>query len=392
MDIQQDVYALEQELIFLRRDFHQHPELGLRERRTAQRIEEYLVGLGLEVRRCTETGVIGILRGVRPGKTILLRCDIDALPIQEKTGLPFSSAVPGVMHACGHDGHIAIQLTTAKLLARCREGIQGTVVFLFQPNEEDAGAELMIRAGALDDPKPDAVYGFHLWSPIPIGKIGVCAGPLMASSYYFKLTIHGCGGHGGAPHDAVNPIDTAAHILSAIKTLHTLELDSREPTVISVCTIHGGTKEIVVPDEVEMEGSIRCLHNHDASVRRRFQELCAAVCAAYRCTCSLDFKCGNTLLSNDSLMTEHALRAAERTVGRENILNQGIQVMLGDDFAEFSRRIPGVYCFIGTGSEEARSTYAHHHAHFTIDEASLAVGVRMQAELTMEYLNRVAAT
>lgn len=391
MDIRQEVQALERELIQLRRDFHQHPELGLEERRTAQNIEKFLTGLGLEVRRCTETGVIGVLRGARPGKTILLRCDIDALPIQEETGLPFASANPGVMHACGHDGHTAIQLMTARLLAGHQADIRGTVIFLFQPNEEDAGAERMIHAGALNDPRPDAVCGFHLWSPIPTGKIGVCAGPLMASSYYFKLTIHGRGGHGGAPHNAINPIDTAAHILSAIKTLHTLELDSTEPTVISVCKIHGGTKEIVVPDKVEMEGSIRCLHNGDAMVRRRFQEICETVCATYRCTCCLEFKCGNTLLSNDSFMTECALRAAEKTVRRENILTQGIRVMLGDDFSEFSRRIPGVYWFIGTASEEAHSTYAHHHARFTIDEASLAIGVQMQAELAIEYLSHTTA-
>jgi len=387
VDIKREVKALEQEMISLRREFHQHPELGLHEVRTAKRIEDFLAGLGLEVRRCTETGVIGILKGKRPGKTILLRCDIDALPIQEETGLSFSSAAPGIMHACGHDGHIAIQLMSAKLLAGHRDSIRGTVVFLFQPNEEDAGAELMIQAGALDDPKPDAVCGCHLWSPIPTGKIGVCAGPLMASSCYFKLTIHGRGGHGGAPHTAVNPIDTAGHILSAIKTLHTLEFDSTKPTVISVCKIHGGTKEIVVPDEVEMEGSLRCLHGGDEAVRRRFQEVCEAVCRTYRCTCDVEFRLGNTLLSNDERMTKYALRAAEKVVGRENILTQGISVMLGDDFAEFSRRIPGVYYFIGTASQSANSIYEHHSSRFTIDEDSLAIGVQMQAELVMDYLD-----
>ncbi|MEA4893174.1 MAG: amidohydrolase [Peptococcaceae bacterium] len=386
MNIKKEAAELREEMIALRRDFHQHPELGLQEVRTSRIIEDYLKELGLKVRRCTETGVIGVLKGGRPGKTILLRCDIDALPIQEETGLPFSSENPGVMHACGHDGHTALQLITAKLLSRHQTEIKGTVVFLFQMNEEDAGAELMIQAGALEDPKPDTVCGFHLWSPIPTGKIGIVSGPIMASSYYFKLIIHGRGGHGGAPHTAINPIDAAGHVLTAIKTLHTLELDSTKPTVISVCKIHGGTKEIIVPDDVEMEGSIRCLHDGDAEVQRRFRELCTAVCSAYRCTCDIEIKCGNTLLNNDEVMTGVAMRAAEKVVGKENIQTHGVSVMLGDDFAEFSRRIPGVYYFVGTADQKAGSTYEHHNPHFNIDEDSLTIGVEMQAEIVMEYL------
>jgi len=386
MDIKKEIAEMEKEMISLRRDFHRHPELGLHEVRTSKIVEDYLKDLGLEVRRCTNTGVIGILRGDQAGKTVMLRCDIDALPVQEETGLPFASETPGVMHACGHDGHTALHLITAKLLTRHREELKGTVVFLFQTNEEDAGAELMIEAGALENPKPDLVCGFHLWSPIPTGKIGLVPGPIMASSYYFKLTIHGRGGHGGAPHTAINPIDAAGHVLDAIKTLHTLEFDSTRPTVISVCKIHGGTKEIIVPDEVELEGSIRCLHTEDEAVRSRFQERCEAVCSAYRCTCDIEFKCGNTLLDNDEAATELAMNAAERVVGKENILTHGVSVMLGDDFAEFSRRIPGVYYFVGTASESAKSTFEHHNPHFNIDEASLAIAAQMQAEIVAEYL------
>lgn len=385
MDIRREVMELEQDMIALRRKFHRHPELGLHEVWTSAQIEAYLTDLGLEVRRCTETGVIGVLKGSQPGKTILLRCDIDALPVTEQTGLPFASENPGVMHACGHDGHMALHLTTARLLANHKDEIKGTVVFLFQTNEEDAGAELMIEAGALDD-KPDAVCGFHLWSPLPTGTIGLIPGPIMASSWYFKLTIHGLAGHGGAPHTAINPIDAAGHVLTAIKTLHTLECDSTKPSVISVCKIHSGEKEITVPEVLEMEGSIRCLHDGDAALRERFAELCKAVCATYRCTCDVEFKCGNTLLNNDKEMTRVATRAAEKVVGENNILTDHIAVMLGDDFAEFSNRVPGVYYFIGTRNEEAGSVYEHHHHHFTIDEDSLTIGVMMQAEIVMDYL------
>ena len=385
MDIRREVMELEQDMIALRRKFHRHPELGLHEVWTSAQIEAYLTDLGLEVRRCTETGVIGVLKGSQPGKTILLRCDIDALPVTEQTGLPFASENPGVMHACGHDGHMALHLTTARLLANHKDEIKGTVIFLFQTNEEDAGAELMIEAGPLDD-KPDAVCGFHLWSPLPTGTIGLIPGPIMASSWYFKLTIHGLAGHGGAPHTAINPIDAAGHVLTAIKTLHTLECDSTKPSVISVCKIHSGEKEITVPEVLEMEGSIRCLHDGDAALRERFAELCKAVCATYRCTCDVEFKCGNTLLNNDKEMTRVATRAAEKVVGENNILTDHIAVMLGDDFAEFSNRVPGVYYFIGTRNEAAGSVYEHHHHHFTIDEDSLAIGVMMQAEIVMDYL------
>lgn len=386
MDLQQEIASLNDEMIQLRRDFHKHPELGLNEFRTSQIIEDYLKNIGLEVRRCTETGVIGVLNGSKPGKTIMLRCDIDALPVEEETGLSFESVNPGIMHACGHDGHAALHLTTAKLLANHKEDIAGKVVFLFQTNEEEAGAELMINEGALENPKPDAVCGFHLWSPIETGKIGIVPGPIMASSYYFKIIVRGRGGHGGAPHLAINPIDTASHILDGIKTLHTLEFDSTKPTVISVCKIHAGIKEIVVPEVLEMEGSIRCLHDDDEAVRLRFKEMCEGICSTYRCECDIEFVCGNTLLNNDHEMTALAVKAAEKSVGVDNILTRDVSVMLGDDFAEFSRRIPGVYYFIGTASKEANSEYAHHTPQFKIDENSLAIGVRTQAEIVLDYL------
>ncbi|MEL7623816.1 MAG: amidohydrolase [Clostridiales bacterium] len=387
MDIKQTVREHEEELIALRRDFHRYPELGLQEYRTAQIVEDYLKNLGLSVRRCAGTGVIGVLNGDLPGKTVLLRCDIDALPVEELTKLPFASKNSGVMHACGHDGHTAMLLVAAKILSRMKENLMGTVVFLFQLNEEDAGAELMIEDGALENPRPEAVFGMHLWSPIKSGIIGIVPGPIMASSYYFKLTIKGKGGHGGAPHTAINPIDAAAHVLSAIKTMKTLELDACLPTVISVCKIHSGTKEIIVPEILEMEGSIRCLHDKDALVRQRFEELVAAVCRAYRCQCSVEFKCGNTLLNNDADLTEVIKEVAKEVVGVEKIKTHGVSVMLGDDFAEFSKRVPGAYYFLGVADEKKKTNIEHHSPYFDIDEDVLPLGVEMHVRSTLKFLN-----
>ena len=388
MDLKEEIQGLREELVALRRDFHRHPELGFQEHRTSGIVENYLSQLGLSVRRCAGTGVIGVLTGGRPGKTVLLRCDMDALPVTEQTGLPFQSENPGVAHACGHDGHTAILLIAAKILSRRREQLPGQVVFLFQPNEEEAGAEEMIRQGALENPRPDAVCGLHLWSPLPTGTIGVVSGPIMASSYYFKITIHGKGGHGGAPHTAINPIDAAAHVLEAIKTFHTLEQDACQPTVISVCKIHSGIKEIVVPDVLEMEGSIRCLHRGDEQVRQRFQQLVEGACRLYRCDCQVEFTCGNTLLDNDPAMAALAMDTAKAIVGESGLRTQGISVMLGDDFAEFSRRIPGVYCFVGTANHEKGSDVEHHNPRFNIDEDSLPIGVELQVRLALAYLEK----
>ena len=388
MNIPPEVQACRDEVIFLRRHFHADPELGLHEYRTAQYIEDYLKGLDLEPRRCTPTGIVADLQGGKSAKTLLLRCDIDALPVQEETGLAFASRNPGVMHACGHDAHIAMMLMTAKLLCARKEKLCGNVRFVFQPNEEDAGAERMISAGVLEPTRPSACGGYHIWSPIPTGKIGVAAGPLMASSWYFKLTITGRGGHGGSPHTAINPIDAAGHVLEAIKTLCALEFNALRPTVISVCKIHAGSKEIIVPDVAELEGSIRCLHGDDEHVRARFAEVTEQVCRAFRCTRELEFVCGNTLLNNDEALTNILIHAAAEIVGRDNILTSGISVMLGDDFAEFSRRVPGVYYFLGTANPDKHSGFEHHNARFQIDEESLLIGVAVQLAFVQEYLSK----
>lgn len=351
---------------------------------------DYLIALGIEVRHIGETGLVGKLTGGKPGKKVMLRCDMDTLPTQEETGLPFASENSGIAHNCGHDGHLAIHLINAKILAKHRDELCGTVFFVFQPNEEttsgELGAQFMIDHGALDE-KPDAAFCFHLWSPIPTGKIGVVPGPIMASSYFFNIKIIGKGGHGGAPHEAINPIDCAQHVLSAMNSFHTMEIDAINPTGLNVCTIHGGVCEAIVPDSVEMGGTMHCRHPYDKEARLRLCQMVEGICHAFRCQCEITFKISNSLLNNDDVLAELVKDTAISVVGKENVLTKNVAVMVGDDFAEFSQLIPGTYYFVGTRSEKTHSTFAHHHPKFTIDEDSLPVGVEVAANVVLNYLH-----
>lgn len=389
MDIKQEVKAIEQEVIELRRDFHRHPELGFEEFRTAGIIRDYLGALDLDdVLTCSGTGTIGILHGGKPGKTVMMRADIDALPIQEESGEPFSSETPGVSHACGHDGHTAMLLGEAKIWAAHRDEIPGTLVFLFQPNEEDAGAQIMIDDGAIEMAgNPEVVFGCHLKHNIPFGTIGMTPGPMMASSYYFKVTIRGKGGHGGYPHLCISPISAAAHVIASIDTFNSLEQSVFRPTVISVGKIHAGEKEIVIPDTLELEGSIRCLHFDHLHVHNRFREIVEKTCDLHRCTCDIELKCGNSLLANDERLFELARNTAADLFGAKNVLTRDMAVMGGDDFAEFSNLIPGMYYFIGMGDPALGTDVPNHNSKFRVHEGSLAIGMEMQMNLVMNYLN-----
>lgn len=389
MDIRQEIKTVEQEVIALRRDFHRHPEMGFQEFRTSQIIKEYLAALNLdEIKECSGTGVVGVLKGGLPGKTVLLRADIDALPLNEESGEPFASETPGVAHACGHDGHTAMLLGEAKIWSARREEIPGTIVFLFQPNEEDAGAQIMIDDGVIAMAgNPAAIFGCHLKSNSPIGTISMVAGPMMASSYYFKIRIRGKGGHGGYPHLCINPISAASHVIQTIETFHTLEQSVFEPTVISVGMIHAGQKDIVIPDELEMQGSVRCLHENHERVHRRFRDLVSKACELCRCTCDIELRCGNSLLYNDEQLFGLALEAAEETVGTANIRTKNVTVMGGDDFAEFLNIMPGMYYFIGMADPSKGTDVPNHNTKFKMNEDALVTGMEMQMRLVMKYLN-----
>lgn len=388
MDIKKEIKDLEGELINLRRDFHKHPELGFEEFRTGKIVAKYLRNLGIEVQEnVAKTGVVGLLRGNEPGKTFMLRTDMDALPIEEQTGLPFTSKEQGKMHACGHDGHLAMMLIAAKILSRKKDEIKGNIKFVFQPNEEDAGAYLMIEEGVLENPKVDAALGMHLWSPIESGKIGIKSGPLMASSYYFTLTVKGTGGHGGAPHTAINPILPALDMMKALQEMVLNEVDVLKPTIVTFGKINAGTSPIVIPEKIVVEGSLRCLHYESEEIQERIRKIIDGIAKTSRTEASIEFKLGNSLLSNDEIITKLAMESGVKIVGKENILDSDISVMLGEDFAEFSNEVPSSFIFIGVANKEKETDYPHHHPKFNIDEDALLLGVEMHVRSTLEFLS-----
>jgi amidohydrolase len=393
MEISSEVAALDKELIQLRRDFHQHPELGFEEFRTAERVTEYLKGCGLESRRVTKTGVVSVIEGQERGRALLLRADMDALPIQEENDIPYRSVNPNKMHACGHDGHTAMLLVAAKILSEHRDQLRGKVVLVFQPNEENAGALPMIEEGLLKDYPVDACLGLHLWPSIQTGKIGVSAGPVMAGMFQFILQINGKGGHTGYPHQTVDPVLCAANIIQSLQMIQTREISVFEPTIIMIGKISGGTASNIVPDSVTMEGTARYLHEDakkaEQNVKERIERLVAGICQAHRTEYSLTVESSSLAVVNDNKLVEIVRSAALQTVGDEKNIVRNVSTA-GEDYSEFTSRIPGVFYFLGCGDGSEKTSFPHHHPRFNIDEEALKIGVEMHVRTTLAYLNKDA--
>ena len=389
MDLKHEVAVLKSELISLRRDFHMHPELGFEEHRTSGIVASYLEKCGLEVTRMAKTGVVGLLKGASAGKTLLLRADMDALPVHEKTNLPYASVYEGKMHACGHDGHTAMLLVAAKVLSARKEELSGSIKFVFQPNEEDAGAYLMIEEGVMENPKVDAAVGGHLWSGLDTGTIDIYEGPVMAASHYFYLTVIGVGGHAGNTARAVDPIMISANIIQAAQSMQTREISALDPTAIVFTGIRAGSNPTTVPETVEMQGSIRFLAKDGTAVKEAFERVIANTCAAYRADYNLTFRIGNEMVVNDPALTELAREAALECLGSdgENKLTARHRSMGGEDFSEFITEVPGVFYFIGSGCSAKGTDYSHHHPCFNIDEDALLTGTEMHVRVALKYFN-----
>lgn len=372
---------------FLRRDFHRNPELGFQEFRTAGIVSRELNAFGLEVTTgIGKTGVIALLEGVRPGPTLMLRFDMDALPIVEETGAEYASLNQGVMHACGHDAHTAIGLTVARMLVDKRDQLSGTIKFVFQPAEEGlGGAESMIKDGALDNPHVDYALGLHVWNDKPIGWVGIGQGPVMAASEIFSVRIIGKGGHGAIPHLAHDPVLASAQVISGLQSIVSRNVAPLQTAVISVTAIHGGEAFNVIPSEVTLRGTIRTF---DPAVREtvllRFQQVTEGVAASMGCQTEIDIQSLTPALVNDPQVTGLVQQAATKINGLK--LESQFSTMGSEDMAFFLQRVPGCFFFVGSANHDQGLDAPHHHPKFDIDESILPVAAALMVESATNVL------
>jgi amidohydrolase len=388
-DIKKIVQEHSRQLVELRRDLHRHPELGHQEERTAGLIEKTMRDCGLsKISRLTGTGVAGLLTGAKPGPVLLLRADIDALPVQEDSGLDFSSTTPGVMHACGHDAHTAVLLTAMKILVGLKDQLAGSVKFVFEPNEEKVGALAMIEEGVMDDPKVDAAAGLHIWAPVPLGLIASNPGPTWAGMDHFTIAVKGQGGHSASPHTAVDPVLAAAAIIQAAQVLQSRELDPFLASTLLFGRLSGGSAANIIPDLVELEGTLRYLFDGSDDgphrPRVRLREIAASVAKTSRATAEVDFYCTQPSLINDPRMAELGREAALATLGPDSP-DYRFVTLAGEDFSEFALRAPAIFAVIGGGSQESGAVYPHHHPKFRIDEKALPIALEWLLHLTFNY-------
>jgi amidohydrolase len=377
-----------QELTDVRRDLHAHPELAFEEVRTSGIVAARLKGLGLDVRTGVgKTGVMATVRGGRAGKTVLLRADMDALPIHEENAVPYRSTADGKMHACGHDCHTSILLGVSKQLAREAASLPGTVSLCFQPAEEvGGGAEAMIGDGALRDPRPDAAFGLHVWQDLPIGKVGVTVGPWMAAVDEFTVTLTGRGAHGAAPHKGIDPIVAMAHVITALQTIASRETDPLLEVVVSVTQIRAGTAFNIIPESAWMNGTVRVFDVTTwKGLPERFERIVRGVAQALGCEVAIDYRRHNKPTVNDAAMAAIAHAAAAEVVGEENV-ETDVRTMGGEDFSAFLAEVPGCFIAIGSRNEAKDLRYDHHHPRFDVDETSLEIGAEVLLRVTRRFL------
>jgi amidohydrolase len=374
----------------LRRDFHMHPELGFQEVRTSGIVAEELNKLGIEVTTgIAETGVIGIIEGTGPGKVLLIRFDMDALPIVEETGAEYASQNDGVMHACGHDGHTAVGLSVAKLLHKHKDQFNGTVKLVFQPAEEGLGGALrMVKEGVLENPRPDYSLGMHVWNDNLIGEVIVTTGPAMAGAEMFSVKITGKGAHGAAPHLGHDPIAASAQMISAMQTIASRNVDPLKSAVVSVTAIHGGTAFNIIPPSVELKGTIRTFEPEVREmVHRRMKEIIHGIAESMECEAEIEVVDVTPAVINDAELAA-LVREQAKTVLPDAKVIDGLRTMGSEDMAYMMDDIPGCYMFIASKNEEKGLVYGHHHPKFDIDERALINGIALVSASAVEVLSR----
>jgi amidohydrolase len=373
--------------VAVRRDLHMHPEIAFEEVRTMGVIAARLSELGLQPRTgLGKTGVVAVWDSGRPGPTVLARADIDALPVPDDKSVSYRSQLPGKNHACGHDGHTAVLLSAAELLLQRADELRGRIVFVFQPAEEIVrGAEAMLADGALDGISIDHVTGLHLSSGLPTGTVALRAGPAMAATDTFTLTINGRGGHAAKPNETIDPVLIAAHTVLALQSLVSRETDPVDQSVISITSIHGGTAFNIIPEAVELKGTLRTFAAETrARLRERILQVAEGVATTHRGSLRSHWTEGSPAVVNDATATERMRAVAAQVVGAENVL-EGAQIMGGDDMALWLQQAKGCYFFVGA-SGDAASSWPHHHPNFDIDERALPIAVALLTSSVIDLL------
>jgi amidohydrolase len=378
------------ELVARRRDFHEHPELAFQEVRTAGIVANELGALGLEVQTgIGKTGVIGILDGEHDGPTIMVRCDMDALPVQEANDVEYISQTHGKMHACGHDGHTAIGLAVAKMLVAHRDQIAGRVKFVFQPAEETGeGAYAMIRDGALLDPAPQVSVGLHLWNNLPVGEVGLTSGPIMSSCDVWKIIVRGAGGHGALPEQTHDPIIAGAAIISALQTIVSRNVSALDTAVITAGMFHGGEARNVIPSSAQITGDFRAFTPHTRDlVARRLREVATGVATALQCEADVIFEALTLPVINDPEVTARLQRALGKINSPRPLqIYDNVRWMAAEDMAAFLEKVPGTFILVGSANHERHLDYPHHHPRFDFDEDALPIGAGLLAASVAEYI------
>ncbi|MCT7994366.1 M20 metallopeptidase family protein [Laspinema olomoucense] len=378
--LRSEIQVLQPQLVEWRRWLHQRPELAFKEHLSAKFITQKLQEWGISHQGgIAETGIVAIVKGQNPGKAIGIRADMDALPILEENEIPYRSQHPGTMHACGHDGHVAIALGTAYYLSLHPEQFSGTVKFIFQPAEEGpGGAKPMIEAGVLENPAIDAIIGLHLWNNLPLGTVGVRSGPLMAATEFFRCHIQGKGGHGAMPHQTVDSILVAAQIVQALQTIVARNVNPLESAVVTVGELHGGKALNVIADSAHLSGTVRYFNPElGETIPKRIEQIIAGVCHSHGASYELDYQKLYPPVINHPAIAQLVRSVSENVVETPAGIVPECQTMGGEDMSFFLQEVPGCYFFLGGANLSQNLAYPHHHPRFNFDETALSIGVEI---------------